>query len=103
MYSPLVFNLARDAINHIKSLAKKKNGQSAELTYIDKALILLTRNPNQSTRGIAQQVGCTHSWLSKNERFKRMRQSLAGRLAKGTKTKGYLEAEEWDENEDEDD
>jgi hypothetical protein len=63
------------------------------LTAIERAMLILMRDPNQSNRAIAGKVGCHPSLLSKGERFKRLRKAMIAILPKGSKTReGDLEA-----------
>ena len=50
----------------------------AKLTAVEQALILLFRNPNQSNRVLARQIGCHPSALS-DDRIRRLRQAQSGR------------------------
>jgi hypothetical protein len=70
------------------------NGGDKALSPVERALIIYTRDPNQSIRKIARQAGCSHAALLKNEKFKRLRQTHQGSLPTGTKSRdGDLEAE----------
>lgn len=68
---------------------------TAELTAVEKAMVIFTRDPNQSLREVARQVPCDPSLLSRDGRFKRLQQAHAGSVPKGSKSKDRdLEAED---------
>lgn len=68
-----------------------------QLTAVERALILYTRNPSQSLRKLAREVGCDVSLLSRDERIQRLRDAYGGKIPRGSKSKeGDLEA--WDED-----
>jgi hypothetical protein len=63
------------------------------LTRVEKALMLMARDPNKSLRRVAREVPCHVSLLSRDPRVRRMRQAQAGHLPKGRKGKaGDVEA-----------
>lgn len=65
-----------------------------KLTAVERALVIYTRDPNQSIRAIARQAGCHPSLLSRDERFQRLRQAHVGNVPRGRKPKGGdIEAE----------
>lgn len=65
------------------------------LTPVDRAMILFTRDPNQSVRTIAKQAGCHHSVLSRSQQFRDLRNAHARHLRHGSKSAdGRLEAED---------
>jgi hypothetical protein len=71
-----------------------KDGRPVELTAVERALVIYARDPNQSLRAVARQVGCAHSLLVRDPRFQRMRQAIAGVVSRGSKSKGGdMEAE----------
>jgi hypothetical protein len=71
-----------------------KPPERVELTAAERAMVVYLRDPNQSIREIAHQVGCDPSLLYRDERLKRLREAHKGKVPKGTKSKeGDLEAE----------
>lgn len=66
----------------------------AELTAVERALVIYARDPNQSVRAVARQVGCNHTLLLRDPRFQRLREAYASTLPRGRKSKdGNLEAD----------
>jgi hypothetical protein len=66
----------------------------AELTAVERALVIYSRDPDQSVREVARRAGCDPSLLYRDERFGRLREAYKRKLRKGTKSKeGDLEAE----------
>jgi hypothetical protein len=64
------------------------------LTAVEKALMLMHRDPNKSLRQVAREVPCNHALLSRDRRIQRMREAQTRRVPKGSKAKdGTLEAE----------
>jgi hypothetical protein len=71
---------------------------AGRVTAEDLCVEFFLRDPNQSLREIARQAGCDPSIPARSERLKRLRQTYAGRLPRGSKSKdGSLEAEEEEE------
>jgi hypothetical protein len=74
---------------------------AAELTAVERAMMIFIRDPSRSITDLAREVGCDRSLLYKDERFKRLRQAHQGKPPKGNKSKeGDIEAEQDDEHED---
>jgi hypothetical protein len=70
------------------------DGSKPELTAVERAMMLFTRDPNQSIRALARQVGCDSSLLYRDPRIRRLREAHRGKLPKGTKSReGDVEAE----------
>jgi len=68
--------------------------EGTELTKAEKAMQIYLRDPNQSLREVAGKVPCDPALLSRDPRFKRLRQAHQGKLPKGSKSKdGKLEAD----------
>jgi hypothetical protein len=63
------------------------------LSAIDRALLLLARNPNRSIRKIAREVGCDPSHLYRSDEVKRLVQASRTQPPPGTKRNGLAEAE----------
>jgi hypothetical protein len=59
----------------------------AELTAVDRAMIIFAKDPNQTIREVARKVGCHPSLLSRNEKFQNLRSAYMGTLPIGTKSK----------------
>jgi hypothetical protein len=69
-------------------------GGLTELTDVEKAMMIFTRDPNQSLREIARQVPCHHSLLVRDKSFQRLRRAHQGSIPKGKKSReGDTEAE----------
>jgi hypothetical protein len=65
------------------------------LTAVERALVFFLRDPNQSVRAVARQVGCDPALLYRDQRFCRLREALKGKLPRGSRSKeGHLEAQE---------
>jgi hypothetical protein len=76
---------------------KGPSEEQTELTAVERAMMLYTRDSNRSIASRAREAGCDRSLLYKDERFKRLRQANQGRLPKGSKSKeGDIESE-WDD------
>jgi len=66
----------------------------SKFSKIERALIILRRDPNKSNRAIAIEVGCAASLLSSDPTFLAAREALRGKVPKGSKGKdGTMEAE----------
>jgi hypothetical protein len=64
------------------------------LSAVERAIQIFLRDTSQSVREIARKVGCNHALLSRNEKFRRLRQAYQGSPPRGTKSRdGNLEAE----------
>ena len=68
---------------------------ATKLTAVEQAIAIFLRDPQRSVRAIAAEIGCSHSVLSENETFKRLRAAFAGTVHRGRKSKdGRLEADD---------
>jgi hypothetical protein len=77
-----------------RSTPTGSGGDAVRLTAVERAMQIFLRDPNQSIRGIARQVGCDPALLFRDERFTRLREAYKGKVPKGSKPKdGPLEAE----------
>jgi hypothetical protein len=85
----------RYVLSRFDSAGTRTESADPELSAEEQAVVLFTRDPNQSDRSIAKQIGCSPSVLSRSERYQALKQAHAGNLPKGKKSKaGDLEA--WD-------
>ncbi len=67
----------------------------AQLTAVERAMLIYSRDPNQSLREVARKVPCDPSLLSRDPKFKRLREAHQGSVPKGSKSKeGTVEAED---------
>jgi hypothetical protein len=87
---------------------RRPNPQATvNLTKVERALIILRRDPQKSNRAIAAEVGCNASLLSNDPEFKKVREfykeACKANIPKGTKNANRtVEAEQDDEFENED-
>jgi hypothetical protein len=78
--------------------AKEPEPEDPKLTAVERAMQIYARDPNQSLRAVARQVGCDPSLLSRDARFKRLRESYVANIPRGSKSKeGTVEAEQEEE------
>lgn len=73
---------------------------STPLSAVEQAIAIFLRDPNQSQRSIARQVGCSASSLSESKVFRRLRQAFAGQKPRRGRrfTDGRIEADDVQEN-----
>ncbi len=72
----------------------ERQSSATELTAVERAMLVFTRDPSQSVSEVARKVGCDRSLLYRDARFKSLRSSYNRTLPRGSKTKeGILEAE----------
>jgi hypothetical protein len=68
---------------------------AAELTAVEHAMIIFTRDPTRSLTDIADEAGCDRSLFYKDERLIRLREAHQGKVPRGSKSKeGEIEAEQ---------
>jgi hypothetical protein len=72
----------------------QKQTPETELTAVERAMQIYLRDPNQSLREVARKARCDPGQLSRDPRFRRLREAHAGTIPKGSKSKqGDMEAE----------